>query len=234
MNNEDLVGKYEQYAMMDTLHLSDKSECEKAILDSLRNLTPKNIKNLATDTFLDFRVFGTEFRDFGISTYDVYSLSESEIDKKYNVTGKLDRFIIHQFMRMQKDQGSIVKSLISNMLWGILLLTVIMALVLKILYFRHGSFFVEHLLHIANFHSLGLFLSSILLLVMLFIDINEPETYINLIVLGTIPYLFTSLKRYYGQGFWVTLIKMAFLGFGYIFGISIIMVIIAIFTFLIL
>jgi len=230
----DMVGKYEQYAMMDTLHLSNKSSCEKAVLDSLREHTPNRIKKLAVDTFIDFKVMGTEFKDYGISTYDAFKLSEKELDEKYKITKRLDRLIIHQFVRMQKDQGGVLKSGIANMLWGILLLTVFMALVLSVLYIRHGSYFVEHLLHISNFHTLGLLLISILLLINLIFDIPDPEIYANFIILGSIVYLFTCLKRYYNQGFWVTLIKMGVLGFGYIFGIAIILVIIGIFTFLIL
>ena len=233
INQADLVGKYEQYAMMDTLHLANKAECERSVLDSLRKQTPRRIKNLASDTFINMDLFGTDFEDYGISTYDAFTLSEKELEEKYNVTGKLNRLILHQFIRVQKDQGSVVKAIIANMLWGILLLTVIMAFVLSILYIRHKSYFIEHLLHISNFHSLGLLLISTLLLLMLFVDINEAEDYVNLIVLATIPYLFTSLKRYYNQGFWKTLLKMILIGFGYIFGITIIFIIIGLFTFLI-
>jgi hypothetical protein len=234
LNQADMVGKYEQYAMMDTLQLSNKSECEIAVLDSLREHTPKRIKKLAVDTFINLRAMGTEFKDYGISTYDAFKLSEKELDEKYKITKRIDRLIIHQFIRMQKDQGGILKSGIANMLWGILLLTVLMALVLSILYIRHDSYFIEHLLHISNFHSLGLLLSSILLLINLIFNIPDLEFYVTFIILGTIAYLFTCLKRYYNQGFWVTLIKMGILGFGYIFGIAIILVIIGIFTFLIL
>jgi len=230
----DLIGKYEQYAMMDTLHISNKSECEINVLDSLRNQTPEFIKNLDKDTFIDFLIFDTDYGEYGISTYDAFKMSEEKLEEKYNITKRINQLVVHQYIRMQKDPSGTFKSIVANMLWGILLLTVFMAVILKLLYLRHGSFFIEHLLHISNFHSLGLLLASLLLLVHLFRNFENLGIYASIIILGSILYLFIGLKQYYNQGFVVTLIKMIAIAFGYIFGISIILSIISIFTFLIL
>ncbi|MBT8233895.1 MAG: DUF3667 domain-containing protein [Saprospiraceae bacterium] len=229
-NIDERIGKHEFFVSIDSMKFDSTLGCENAVLDSLKQGIPRSIRNLDKDTFFTGRVFGSNWSEYGISTYDAFKLSEEDFDKKYKIDKKIDSHLIHQSRRIIKSPASAIKYGIGNMLWGILLVTALIALLLKLLYIRHGSYYVEHLLHITNFHSLFLLSFAFLLLFRIITQFNWLKVVIAFSFPLAIVYLILSLKRYYNQGLFITLTKVIILLFGYIFALSLIFVIIAFFT----
>jgi len=170
--------------------------------------------------------------DLDITRADKYTMSADEIFKKYNIEGTLNKFIIKQLIKIELEPGVMMRHTISNMLWGIILTTGILALILKLLYWRHSIFFVEHFFLVSHFHCLTLLLVSVLLAVNYFV--NVPEVFFVISVLSGFLYFFYSLKEYTRQGWIKTFIKAVILLFTYILAISVVLTIILFFTMIIL
>lgn len=228
----ETVSKFDIYTMIDTFSLDSQLQCEQTILDSLKSNIPEDIKNVKSDTFINATIFGSDLDSYGISTYDALTLDNKSLEEKYNVNRKVDKMVIHQFRHLLKDQETFIRKGIANLLWGILLLTALIALLLKLLYFRHSSYYIEHLLHVSNFHSMILLLGSMAMILNLIWPFSFFENAISIIILYGLLYFIISLKKYYNQGIFITLFKIAILGMGYVFSLTLIIVIIAIFTFI--
>lgn len=153
-----------------------------------------------------------------IDIADIYELKPDSIISKYNIEGNVNKFLTKQGLKVVKNGSSAIKFWISNMLWGIILVTVLMALLLKVLFIRHKSFYVEHLMHMINFHCVLLISLSVLLFIDLFVKMNYFLLFIPVLV--SFIYLIVSLKRYYSQSFLKIAAKSTAIGMGYLFFLS--------------
>ncbi len=152
---------------------------------------------------------------------DLYNLEPDSLFRKYQIDGKFNQFLSKQGIKALKNGSSAINFWISNMLWGIILATVLMALVLMVLYFRHKAFYVEHLMQMINFHCILLIISSVLLAIDLFAELHTVCYLIGLFV--SLCYLMISLKRYYSQSAIKTILKGSLILFAYMFVISIVL-----------
>ena len=231
---KESISKYELYHKLDTLSTHYTAQCEPGTWDSLKLQLYRGSKDLDRDTFFDLELLGTDFATFGISTLDAVNLEPDSLFSKYEVTEKKDQYLLTQMRRVVLNPETATKFAIGNMIWGFILLTIIMGGVLKLLYLRHDSYYIEHLLHIANYHCLTILLYSIAFAIQL-IHPSGPllGTLIFISFVGGVLYLIVSLKLYYRQSIFKTLIKAFVLGFAYWMAIIFIAIIISVFSLII-
>ncbi len=139
---------------------------------------------------------------------------------------KLDRPEVIELIRERcrtivADQGkAFLKSLYDNLPTMIFLFLPLIALVQKVLYLFSRRYYVEHLLFFVHFHSfffLILTLAILLSRVPDFFPGQKPIVIVAIVAMSIyIPvYLFKAMRRVYGQGFFVTLIKYLLLFIAY-------------------
>lgn len=150
---------------------------------------------------------------------------------------ELPRFVARRLSaeRLQKvcaqivaDQGrNLSRKVLDSTPAALIVLLPLMALVLQALYPLSRRYYVEHLLFFVHFHA---FVFLLLTLEILFSRLAAllyvPEFVSTLLVVATsfyIPaYAFVAMRRVYGQGRFVTLLKFVVLAIAYITGFSLI------------
>jgi len=154
------------------------------------------------------------------NVYDIYNISTDSIFAKYEIVDFRKQFFIKQGIKTFKNGGSALGFFISNMLWGIILVTILMAFALKLLYVMHNSFYVEHLMHMINFHCVFLIGLSVLMIIGLFTTVSV-WFYLILILLSGL-YLCLSLKRYFRQSWFKTIVKGFLISQAYLLAFSLV------------
>jgi len=134
--------------------------------------------------------------------------------------------------RMTAEDGQGLKGFLDklreNVPAGLFILLPLMALVLNILYPLSKRYYVEHLLFVVHYHA---FIFLALIFEILYLRLAEllkfPETITTILVMAIsiyiAVYLFKSMRRVYGQGRWVTVVKYILLLFAYVVGLALIM-----------
>ncbi|MDX2061494.1 MAG: DUF3667 domain-containing protein [Bacteroidia bacterium] len=102
---------------------------------------------------------------------------------------------------------------------AIILMLPLVALLLALVYIRQRRDYLEHLIFTLHVHTFAFTLTVALYGLVWaterYLGWRDPEGLYGF--LGLVPlYLFVALRRYYGQGFWKTTFKFAFLGFAYL------------------
>ncbi len=213
----------------------DKEVVEQAVIlkiktdfDSLRTQLPA----AAHDTIIDSLVtqlFDKElnnsqnffhFNDVKMTQKDVYYMPIDSLMDKYEIEGQWTRLLLPHIIKTYRSSGSASKFVIGNMLWGFPMVIILLAVFLKLIYFRHHSYYAEHIIHLVNFHCILLILLSILLIYELFRTGElRGELYSSVFILAGC-HLTYSLKKYYNESWWKSLIKGFLILFAYTFMIS--------------
>ena len=157
---------------------------------------------------------GVNYKKYGIIKRDYYELSADSLIKKYNVENKYHQLVIRQEKKIEQNEKGALKYFIHNMLWGVIVTTILMAGILYLLYVRHNSFFVEHILHMINFHIMGLILNTVLLTLHKFFGLSLAFT--GFIWLFCLLFFLYALAKYYNQGFFKTFFKGIIFCFAYL------------------
>ena len=141
--------------------------------------------------------------------------------------------------RMVADDGRGLKGfldkLLENVPGGLFLLLPLMALILTILYPLSKRYYVEHLLFVMHYHA---FIFVTLITQILWsrltalVGLHEGITQIVVIPLSIYigVYLYKAMRRVYGQGRWVTVLKFIILLIAYAIGLALILAAAAIFA----
>jgi len=142
------------------------------------------------------------------SSYREVHLAEQKVVEKYEVTGLANRMFLKQYQKVMNNPEGGLSYLIKNLPWVILVLIFLMAAFMKLLYIRGDYYYVEHLVLMLYSHSL-LWLAMILLSIAGLITAGGSLFVVGGRALGIslIVVQYVSLKRYYNQGWFKTLIK---------------------------
>jgi len=226
------ASKYAMFVEMDSISRSYEAFCTEGTIDSiLQDLEPA-YSGMKQDTFFKLEMTASDLKKYAVSTYDALSMEKADLFEKYNVESVRDRYIMTQYIRVAKNPDAATRFVIGNMIWGLILLTIIIAGFLKLLYVRHDSYYIEHLLHISNYHCLNIMVLSIAIALQLFFNWNNFEMIIIWIHTAGIVYLLISLKQYYGEKILKTFFKLLILGFFYWTSIFFILFLIALVSFI--
>jgi len=206
-------------------------------VDSTRIQYPAPAVVAATDTILrrlkkkggngsfSFMLFeyhgGMRFkpREVSFKNRDLAVLSPKQIAKKYEIKGKINQYQLKQAVRLNRLNSGVVAALISQSIWGLLLLIPFSALLLKLMYIRRKRKYVEHFifsLHVHTFLFLWQFLAALELYFF-----NSPFI-VATSILPFAVYFFLSLKQVYKQGWGKTALKTVGLFWGYMMMLSLV------------
>jgi hypothetical protein len=192
---------------------------EKATADMLFMLNDSSSTGAST---LDSIAFNFGFSDVRISTYDFVNLSPDSIIQRYQFNDWSQQVILRQGIKAVRDQHGLINRYVGSFGWAILVLIAFMALLFKLLYWKRGSNYVEHFIFFMHQQS-GLFL-----LITLFLVVHEYLMSLGLAWLLLICWIPVSLlfamKRYYNQGWGVTLFKWLIASGMYLCGLVVLFV----------
>ncbi|MFT5215235.1 MAG: hypothetical protein ACI83H_000343 [Glaciecola sp.] len=186
--------------------LSGLSEEEKQELDSVIKFAskPKNIKN-------DFNLaYDTKKLDSLIAAEAPERELLKGIGMKDNA-GFFKKFFYKQALKFHKNRGGgLLQTLMDSIPISLFILLPIFAMILKIFYWRRGSF-AHHLVFSFYYFSFLFVLMCILLGINYFLDI--PDWIDALAVLSTFFYFVFAVRTFYQQGFFISLLKTSMVSF---------------------
>lgn len=159
--------------------------------------------------------------NFGYDTKKVDSLINAGAPENEQLTamglkeddGFIKQTVIKQLLKFHKQKGGgIVSVFFDTIPVALFLLLPIFAIILKLFFWRKGSY-SYHLVFSFYYFSYLFIILSLLIGVNYFVDI---PAWIELIVVwSTFFYLWFSMKRFYEQGYFVTLLKTGLISFSY-------------------
>ena len=158
--------------------------------------------------YLMVQILYSDFGNYGILKRDAYTLTSDSLFKKYKVEKWKDRLVVKQMVKIDRNRGAIISYVFNKIIWSIILVLCFMAMFMKLLYIRSGYYFVEHLILLILFNAKIFTILNVIYIIRLLNDTNE---YIEMILLGIyvlgMIYLYMTMKEYYQQGWFKTLIK---------------------------
>ncbi len=119
--------------------------------------------------------------------------------------GEIGRFFTGQFIEVLDNPEVAINKLLDNLPIALFFLLPVYAVLLQLFYVGSGRYYVEHLIFGVYIHILSFLLFTVLM--MLPDDSGIASTVSSLLQLGFLVYYFLALKRYYGQGRFVTTLK---------------------------
>ena len=201
------------------LALKDKTIIKDDLCGFTDSLEQKLFKDIVTpekDTFFVENIFNID--KFPITRNDAIELNIDSLYKKYDITSFSDKFMVKQMIKLNLDRAGMIKYGIGNAAWGVLFVIIGLAGLFKILYYRKKIHYVSHLVLLMNIHSfLFLFVTLSILVYRQFPDSESVDGMLAICLSVFLPlYFFICLRKYYGQGFFKTLIKFLISGMTYV------------------
>ncbi|MFT4565365.1 MAG: hypothetical protein ACI9FN_000318 [Saprospiraceae bacterium] len=231
------IGKAEIYdsflAQKDSL---TRFGLEVSELDSLEEVLFKGITPSDRDTFLSHLNVGfTNTGKYAFLKKDIYEVPIDSLLTKYEVNTFKDRLVVTQMVRSIRDLPGVLRFMIGNIVWGVIVSILILALLMKLLYIRRKSFYVEHIIVLCHIHAFAFLIASIGFLCS-GLNFNDVEgtgfdfsfsSYIPISIAYTLIsiYFLLTLKKYYSQGWFKSTIKFLIIVFAYIMIISFVVII---------
>lgn len=214
----EAITKSELVTQYDTIASRLVSSADSLELDTLRYTLFGNAKHVDEDTVSFNMNIGT-IKKYGILRKDAYSMTPKRLYKKYEITEWWEQLLVRQTIRINKNKESTIAFIIGNLTWVVMLVLFFIASVMKLLYIRGKYYYVEHAVLMMNMHAKTFFLLNIMMLLNIIIpevdeDIMSGTT--TIIYLIAIVYLYITMKVYYQQGWFKTLVKFFILGLSYL------------------
>ena len=219
------------HRLFDTLSFQYKTEQNAVVFDTLESQLFEDYRAIRSPYIgNNIKIFGTDFSQYKITKEDVVNLSPDEIIEKYKVTGWFQQLEVKQLVRFITDTSAGIKYAVKNLTWIITILVFFSAFSMKIIYIRHGYYYVEHLVLILYGHAFALFMTlPILLTLGSSSDVRESAWLVFSILVPIVQFM--SIKRYYGQGVFKTLLKMFVFNISYLVSGLVIAIIVTLISF---
>jgi phage FluMu protein Com len=197
------------------LQTPEVKEAIKIILDTINRkwtstlqITAENSK--IRDSF-DLKMF--EKRKTTIALKDIVEMTPEEITEKYQVTGWISKIMLKQGIRSLQNPSDLISAYIGSFSWTILSVIIAMAGLLQLFYWTQNRYYVEHFVFLMHLHT-GLFLVFTLMLgISYYFPLGNGW---QIVFVGAAIFTVAAMKRYYGQSWWLTLIKWFFLQMLYV------------------
>ncbi len=151
-------------------------------------------------------------RQVYLSRDDIQTLSLDSLSNKVNINGAINRYQFKQVVRANQLDSTAIVTMISQAIWGFLILIPLIAGVLKLLHIRRKRRYVEHFIFSLHTHAFVFIVFTLTALVLIF---HGPELILLFSILITCLYVLFALKRVYKQGWLKTLAKAILLSWSY-------------------
>ena len=132
-----------------------------------------------------------------------------------NLPNWYDQLLVRQGIKSYKTPEALTHAYIGSLTWTILVLIAIMSGVLALLYGRKKHYYVEHFIFLLHFHT-GVMLLLLLTILGWRIGLWSKDLVFWAIFLPA-PAMYFALRRYYGDGWFKTLVKWLLYGILYLF-----------------
>jgi len=176
-----------------------------------------NIDSLYLGDKGNLDMFGYNIKDYKIKKQDAVRLTPDEIVKKYNITDFRAKIFTKQYLKTMTNTSEGIKYIVKNLTWVILILLFFMASIMKMLYWKKNYYYVEHLVLLLYSHSFAFILFMIVLLASwIFGDNNILGIGLSSVSILLIVVQYLTLKKYYNQGWFATLLSMSIINFTYL------------------
>jgi hypothetical protein len=189
-----------------------------AYADTLNSVLFKGVK-LPDDQ--QFSLMGTDLnlgffdaKKYPITVKDAIELEPDSLFSKYGIHTFWEKLIIKQYIRLNLDRAGALKFVIGNIAWGVIPVILLLALIMKLLYFRQKRYFAEHAVLLMNVHSLAFVIVSVAIGIGYLAD--DIENFQPIIIIIILLMTFLTLYFYYKQGIFKTFLKYSFMGMSYI------------------
>jgi len=233
-----VYSKAEKSALLkkyDTLIDSLDIESHETIVDTIRKNLFKGTRVRKSDFMGNMKgeIMGypVDIEKYQITNYDAIHLSPDSLFAKYKIEQFHEKLIVGQQIRFLTNPVGGLTYLIKNATWVILMAIILVSLFMYLLYIRHKYYLIEHALIMLNSHSF-LFLLAIIGLLLYkagitsYLGEDGIDTVIQLFILTIFVFQFLTIKKYYQQGIFKTLVKQFMINLSYfiIFLLSSVMV----------
>ena len=157
------IGKAELYdiflAQKDGL---SENGMEISELDSIEKILFIGITPSEQDTFLPRLNIGFgNTKNYPILKKDIYEMPVETLLTNYEVKSFADRLVVTQMVRSIRDLPGVIHFMIGNIVWGVIVSILILALLMKFLYIRRKSFYVEHIIVLCHIHAFAFLIASL-------------------------------------------------------------------------
>ena len=159
-------------------------------------------------------IMGFDISDYKIKKSDAIDLDPDELVDKYNIEGFGKRLYIKQYVKAINNPSGGINYIVKNLTWVLLIVIFVMAIVMQLFYIRNNYYYIEHLILLMYNHSLLFLVFSIFLLISHFV--GGSKLLRNILFIGIPVVQFISLKKYYRQSIFMTLLKMLMINFSYL------------------
>lgn len=231
LNDMEDITKSELVTQYDSIATVLLPRADSIEIDTLRRTLFGNARHVDKDT-MNFNVVAfTDLKKYGILKKDAYTMSPKQLYEKYKIEGWWEKLLIRQTIRINKNRESTLTYIIGNLSWVVILVVFFIALILKLIYIRNGYYYVEHAVLMMLVHAKTFFVINIIMIaVICFPDVEEDIKggFSSMAYLVSAIYLFITMKLYYQQGWFKTLIKFAIVGITYLIALIFFMTIVSI------
>ncbi|MBP7273448.1 MAG: DUF3667 domain-containing protein [Saprospiraceae bacterium] len=140
-----------------------------------------------------------------ISVVDFNNLSADELLQKYKVNNFWQKLIFRNFYKIEHEgNNKFIAYFMSKMNWLVFLIIPALAVIFKLLYWRHNRYYSEHITFLIHYFSFAFILFSVALLLAKFFSWDWA---LGFSILGIFVYLYKAMRNYYSQSRIKTLIK---------------------------
>ncbi|MEQ1746699.1 MAG: DUF3667 domain-containing protein [Saprospiraceae bacterium] len=157
------------------------------------------------------------FKNIRMATSDVFLMEADAIADKYKLDHWLDRVLLKQGIKAIQTPDALMKAYLGSLAWTVLALIALLSAVLTLLYRRQKRFYVEHFIFLINEHT-GAFL--VLILAFCLNAVWPLGGYWALPVIWLTASPFVAMRRFYGQGWGLTILKATVFSFAYLIGFA--------------
>jgi Protein of unknown function (DUF3667) len=210
---------------------NQKTKAEPSKTDSTKIIPPHadnpnpdfnpDPKNNGDDNFIDIFNLGK------IPNEDIIMLSNDSLAKKYNLDQYWKRLAFRQVQKFYLDPKGLIGFILGNISWMMIVMIPILAVIMKLLFFRRKRYYIEHLFFLYHWHAFAFLFGTVLVLFFR----NYLQFIYGPFVGLVIVFGFFGWKRYYKQGMIKSLIKFCMMGFSYFFLFIILMMLTGVISF---
>ncbi|MDF9795943.1 hypothetical protein OKW21_001206 [Catalinimonas alkaloidigena] len=210
------------FFFLSTLWLTDNIVPEESSKDTNVALLQDSLSNPLDSVVINqWEIMGSILEDETLSDYEALDSLRSFGEINVRLDSYFGSLAFRQLRKVvRQDFEVFVAYVMQNAPIMMFMLLPLFAFILKLLYFRHKHLYMNHLIHGIHLHSFAFFLTSVLLLINLLVDVGGIMSgvwvYLALQALITI-YIFISFQKVYQQGGLKTLVKIFILGNIYAF-----------------
>ena len=173
---------------------------DSAIILLLESKDPKTGKSLLADTL----PLNMGFHSVWLRSEDIFLYEPDTIIERYGFSDWKDKLVVRQGIKSMRDPSAMAHNYIGSITWTLLSIIALMALVLKLLYRRRHRYYMEHFILLLHYHTSGLLLLGLALLLD---NLLQISWFTSIAILGLALFLLIAMRRFYKQSWGKTLLK---------------------------